>query len=54
MIDGHPLACLLAEGCKERHLALSSTHASLYSLIAGQSFDYGQRLLLIDIDAAGL
>ncbi len=49
---------LLAEGWEERRLTLSSTYrdatTNQYCLTAGQFFDNGQRLLLIDIDAAGL
>ncbi|MGZ0783942.1 EAL domain-containing protein [Pseudomonas sp. TKO26] len=49
---------LLAEGWEERRLTLSSTYrdatSNQYCLTAGQFFDNGQRLLLIDIDAAGL
>ncbi|ELQ17790.1 EAL domain-containing protein [Pseudomonas fluorescens BRIP34879] len=49
---------LLAEGWEERRLILSSTYrdatTNQYCLTAGQFFDNGQRLLLIDIDAAGL
>lgn len=49
---------LLAEGWDERRLTLSSTYrdatTNQYCLTAGQFFDNGQRLLLIDIDAAGL
>ena len=49
---------LLAEGCEERRLTLSSTYrdatSNQYCLTAGQFFDNGERLLLIDIDAAGL
>ncbi|NWA27854.1 EAL domain-containing protein [Pseudomonas gingeri] len=49
---------LLAEGWDERRLILSSTYrdatSNQYCLTAGQFFDNGQRLLLIDIDAAGL
>ena len=49
---------LLAEGWDERRLTLSSTYrdatSNQYCLTAGQFFDNGQRLLLIDIDAAGL
>jgi hypothetical protein len=49
---------LLAEGWDERRLTLSSTYrdatSNQYCLTAGQFFDNGERLLLIDIDAAGL
>ncbi|KAF2406055.1 EAL domain-containing protein [Pseudomonas antarctica] len=49
---------LLAEGWEERRLTLSSTYrdatTNQYCLTAGQFFENGQRLLLIDIDAAGL
>ena len=49
---------LLAEGWEERRLTLSSTYrdatTNQYCLTAGQFFDNGQRLLLIDIDAVGL
>ncbi|MGY2289637.1 EAL domain-containing protein [Pseudomonas sp. SDO528_S397] len=49
---------LLAEGWDERRLTLSSTYrdatTNQYCLTAGQFFNSGQRLLLIDIDAAGL
>ncbi|MDB6141664.1 MAG: diguanylate phosphodiesterase [Pseudomonas sp.] len=49
---------LLAEGWDERRLTLSSTYrdatSNQYCLTAGQFFDNGQRLLLIDVDAAGL
>ncbi|BAP44592.1 diguanylate phosphodiesterase [Pseudomonas sp. StFLB209] len=49
---------LLAEGWEERRLILSTTYrdatSNQYCLTAGQFFDAGQRLLLIDIDAAGL
>jgi hypothetical protein len=48
---------LLAEGWHERRLTLSSTYrdatSNHYCLTAGQFFDNGQRLLLIDVDAAG-
>ncbi|KTC32963.1 EAL domain-containing protein [Pseudomonas sp. L5B5] len=48
---------LLAEGWEERRLILSSTYrdatSNQYCLTAGQFFASGQRLLLIDIDAAG-
>ena len=48
----------LAECWEERRLNLSSTYrdatTNQYCLTAGQFFDNGQRLLLIDIDAAGL
>lgn len=48
---------LLAEGWHERRLTLSSTYrdatTNQYCLTAGQFFENGQRLLLIDIDAAG-
>ncbi|MGE8408889.1 MAG: EAL domain-containing protein [Pseudomonas sp.] len=49
---------LLAEGWGERRLILSSTYrdatTNQYCLTAGQFFDGGRRLLLIDVDAAGL
>lgn len=49
---------LLAEGWDKRRLTLSNTYrdatSNQYCLTAGQFFDNGQRLLLIDIDAAGL
>ncbi|WP_397453444.1 EAL domain-containing protein [Pseudomonas sp. NA-150] len=49
---------LLAEGWDERRLTLSNTYrdatSNQYCLTAGQFFDNGQRLLLVDIDAAGL
>jgi EAL domain-containing protein (putative c-di-GMP-specific phosphodiesterase class I) len=49
---------LLAEGWDDRRLTLSNTYrdatSNQYCLTAGQFFDNGQRLLLIDIDAAGL
>ncbi|MBD9441242.1 EAL domain-containing protein [Pseudomonas sp. PDM04] len=49
---------LLAEGWEERRLTLSSTYrdatSNQYCLTAGQFFNNGERLLLIDIDAAGL
>ncbi|MCZ4323483.1 EAL domain-containing protein [Pseudomonas anguilliseptica] len=49
---------LLAEGWEERRLILSSTYrdatTNQYCLTAGQFIDNGKRLLLIDIDAAGL
>lgn len=49
---------LLAEGWDERRLILSSTYrdatSNQYCLTAGQFFDNGQRLLLIDVDAAVL
>ncbi|WP_213877763.1 EAL domain-containing protein [Pseudomonas sp. dw_358] len=49
---------LLAEGWDERRLTLSNTYrdatSNQYCLTAGQFFDNGQRLLLIDIDAAVL
>lgn len=49
---------LLAEGWEERRLTLSNTYrdatSNQYCLTAGQFFDNGERLLLIDIDAAGL
>ncbi|OLF52369.1 EAL domain-containing protein [Pseudomonas chlororaphis] len=49
---------LLAEGWDERRLTLSNTYrdatSNQYCLTAGQFFDQGRRLLLIDIDAAGL
>jgi EAL domain-containing protein (putative c-di-GMP-specific phosphodiesterase class I) len=49
---------LLAEGWDERRLTLSNTYrdatSNQYCLTAGQFFYHGERLLLIDIDAAGL
>ncbi|WP_426138879.1 EAL domain-containing protein [Pseudomonas sp. DWP3-1-2] len=49
---------LLAEGWHERRLSLSNTYrdatSNQYCLTAGQFFDNGQRLLLIDVDAAGM
>ncbi len=49
---------LLAEGWDERRLILSSTYrdatSNQYCLTAGQFIDNGQRLLLLDIDVAGL
>ncbi|MCF4994908.1 EAL domain-containing protein [Pseudomonas syringae] len=49
---------LLAEGWEERRLTLSNTYrdatSNQYCLTAGQFFENGERLLLIDIDAAGL
>ena len=49
---------LLAEGWEERRLILSTTYrdatSNQYCLTAGQFFDEGRRLLLIDVDAAGL
>lgn len=49
---------LLAEGWEERRLTLSNTYrdatSNQYCLTAGQFFDAGQRLMLIDIDAAAL
>ena len=49
---------LLAEGGDERRLTLSNTYrdatSNQYCLTAGQFFDNGERLLLIDIDAVGL
>ncbi|RON16442.1 EAL domain-containing protein [Pseudomonas frederiksbergensis] len=49
---------LLTEGWDERRLTLSNTYrdatSNQYCLTAGQFFDNGERLLLIDIDAAGL
>nr|WP_276583627.1 EAL domain-containing protein [Pseudomonas sp. RIT-PI-S] len=49
---------LLAEGWDERRLILSNTYrdatTNQYCLTAGQFFDHGQRLLLIDVDAATL
>ncbi|MFJ4143222.1 EAL domain-containing protein [Pseudomonas sp. NPDC089734] len=49
---------LLAEGWDERRLTLSNTYrdatSNQYCLTAGQFFDNGNRLLLIDIDAAGM
>lgn len=48
---------LLAEGWHERRLTLSNTYrdatSNQYCLTAGQFFDNGERLLLIDVDAAG-
>jgi len=48
---------LLAEGWHERRLTLSNTYrdatSNQYCLTAGQFFDDGQRLLLIDVDAVG-
>lgn len=48
---------LLAEGWHERRLILSNTYrdatSNQYCLTAGQFFDNDQRLLLIDVDAAG-
>ncbi|MBD1553245.1 EAL domain-containing protein [Pseudomonas typographi] len=48
---------LLAEGWDERRLTLSSTYrdatTNQYCLTAGQCFDNGQRLLLIDVDPTG-
>ncbi|MEQ7920272.1 EAL domain-containing protein [Xanthomonas sp. WHRI 1810A] len=48
---------LLAEGWHERRLTLSTTYrdatSNQYCLTAGQFFDNGERLLLIDVDAAG-
>lgn len=48
---------LLAEGWHERRLILSNTYrdatTNQYCLTAGQFFDNDQRLLLIDVDAAG-
>lgn len=48
---------LLAEGWHERRLTLSTTYrdatSNQYCLTAGQFFDNGRRLLLIDVDAAG-
>jgi len=48
---------LLAEGWHERRLTLSTTYrdatSNQYCLTAGQFFDNGERLLLIDIDGAG-
>lgn len=47
---------LLAEGWDERRLIMSSTYrdatSNQYCLTAGQFFDNGSRLLLIDVDAA--
>ncbi|MEK1906921.1 MAG: EAL domain-containing protein [Pseudomonas sp.] len=49
---------LLAEGWDERRLTLSTTYrdatTNQYCLTAGQFIDNGRRLLLLDIDAAGL
>ncbi|WPO98517.1 EAL domain-containing protein [Pseudomonas sp. HR96] len=49
---------LLAEGWEERRVTLSNTYrdatSNQYCLTAGQFFDGGQRLMLIDIDAAAL
>jgi EAL domain-containing protein (putative c-di-GMP-specific phosphodiesterase class I) len=49
---------LLAEGWHERRLSLSNTYrdatSNQYCLTAGQFFDNGKRLLLIDVDAAGM
>lgn len=49
---------LLAEGWEERRLTLSSTYrdatTNQYCLTAGQFSSNGRRLLLLDIDAAGL
>ena len=49
---------LLAEGWEERRLTLSSIYrdatTNQYCLTAGQFIDNGRRLLLLDIDAAGL
>ncbi|MDP3816931.1 EAL domain-containing protein [Pseudomonas sp.] len=49
---------LLAEGWDERRLILSNTYrdatTNQYCLTAGQFIDNGKRLLLMDIDAAGL
>ena len=49
---------LLAEGWEERRLTLSTTYrdatTNQYCLTAGQFIDNGARLLLLDIDAAGL
>ncbi len=49
---------LLAEGWEERRLTLSTTYrdatTNQYCLTAGQFIDNGRRLLLLDIDAAGL
>lgn len=49
---------LLAEGWDERRLILSNTYrdatSNQYCLTAGQFFDHGERLLLIDVDAATL
>lgn len=48
---------LLAEGWHERRLILSNTYrdatTNQYCLTAGQFFDNDQRILLIDVDAAG-
>ncbi|GLZ85516.1 putative EAL-domain containing protein YkuI [Metapseudomonas resinovorans] len=49
---------LLAEGWEERRLTLSTTYrdatTNQYCLTAGQFIDNGRRLLLVDVDAAGL
>ena len=49
---------LLAEGWEQRRLSLSSTYrdatTNQYCLTAGQFIDNGRRMLLVDIDAAGL
>ncbi len=49
---------LLAEGWDKRRLILSSTYrdatSNQYCLTAGQFIDNGKRLLLLDIDTAGL
>ena len=49
---------LLAEGWDERRLTLSSSYrdatTNQYCMTAGQFIDNGQRLLLVDIDIAGL
>ncbi|MDH1261589.1 MULTISPECIES: EAL domain-containing protein [unclassified Pseudomonas] len=49
---------LLAEGWEERRLIISNTYrdatSNQYCVTAGQFIDNGQRLLLVDIDAAGL
>ena len=49
---------ILAEGWGERRLTLSSTYrdatSNQYCLTAGQFIDDGGRLLLLDIDAAGI
>ena len=51
-------ALLDAEGWEERRLTLSSTYrdatTNQYCMTAGQFFDDGRRLLLIDLDADGL
>lgn len=49
---------LLAEGQEQKRLTLSATYrdatTNQYCLTAGQFIANGQRLLLLDIDAAGL